>query len=558
MKQMINRILHKLRRRQTGSATVEAVVSFTGFLFVIFTILNIVNLCRAQMLVSNAVDTVAKELTQYSYFYQISGLHKFDQEIQAIGEEKAISLNNVASSVGDLYNVLGTSVSSSEEEMRGLHNSLAQGNLSSDGVQATLLSLDTNVTNVNASIEVMEAQIGDVIDNPVTYLKSIVAVAGSQGLETLKSQAIAAPLAKSLLVKHFGNNRTEADATLERLGVVDGLDGMIFTRSTIFEEHHPDEIHLVVYYKVKVVQLFKWADFEATICKEARARAWLGGDDVQALAKPPEVVQGNTAGDQTGGTVETPPTEGEEEEGSEDEEESDSHPEDTDLEKYLADIDPRIINDIQLCYDTSNWTKEQWQDAVTAYVLLMMASNPTATPTPVATATPTPAATATPAPIIIRMVNDSSDKEFMQNASMLKENLPDWARDRKNYGYCEASIEGLDKSQYYAHSSISSELDSGEAKGISYRKESPYTAISVNNQNEIVAEGEKWKRDTDAEYKILADITSRLGDNFNATGSIKLYTDFSPCKSCEKVITQFMQRYPNISVEVVYTKKYGK
>ena len=220
MKRMINRILQKIRQSQAGSATVEAVVSFTGFLFVIFTILNIVNICRAQMLVSNAMDTVTKELTQYSYFYQISGLRKFDQEIQAIGEENAINLNNVASSVGDLYNALGTAASSSEAEIRGLNNSLREGNLTSDGVQAALLNLDTNATNVSASIESMEAQIGDVIDNPMTYLKSIIAVAGSQGLETLKSHVIAAPLAKSLMVKHFGDSKTEANAALERLGVV--------------------------------------------------------------------------------------------------------------------------------------------------------------------------------------------------------------------------------------------------------------------------------------------------------------------------------------------------
>lgn len=124
MKHMIKRILEKYRHSQVGSATIEAVISFTGFLFVIFTILNIVNFCRAQMLVSNAMDTVTKELTQYSYFYQISGLRKFDQEIQAIGDENSISLNNLASSVGDLYNALGTAASSSEEEIRGLNNSL--------------------------------------------------------------------------------------------------------------------------------------------------------------------------------------------------------------------------------------------------------------------------------------------------------------------------------------------------------------------------------------------------------------------------------------------------
>ena len=44
-------IIEKLKEDE-ASAVVEAVISFTGFLFVIFTRLNVVNLCRAQMLIS--------------------------------------------------------------------------------------------------------------------------------------------------------------------------------------------------------------------------------------------------------------------------------------------------------------------------------------------------------------------------------------------------------------------------------------------------------------------------------------------------------------------------
>lgn len=383
MKHMINRIQQKIKHSQVGSATIEAVVSFTGFLFVIFTILNIVNLCRAQMLVSNAMDTVTKELTQYSYFYQISGLRKFDQEIQAIGDENSVNLNNLASSVGNLYNALGTAVSSSEEEIRGLNNSLQEGSLTSDGVQAVLLNLDTQATNVTASIERVEAQIGDVIDNPVTYLKSIIAVAGSQGLDTLKSHVIAAPLAKSLMVKHFGDNKAEANAILEQLGVVGGLDGMNFTRSTIFQKDHPDEIHLAVYYKVKVIQLFKWADFEATICKETRARAWLGGDDVQYREQSSVADAGSTGGGEAGGNGGASSVEGDDEEGSGDDEDSDSHTGDTGLEEYLAGVDPDIIEAIRQNYDTSNWTEDQWREAVNNFVpIIIVPAQPTATPEP--------------------------------------------------------------------------------------------------------------------------------------------------------------------------------
>ena len=57
-------------------------------------------------------------------------------------------------------------------------------------------------------------------------MQSVVAVAGSEGLDFIKSHLIAAPLAKALIVKHFGDSREEADAALERLGVVDGIEGL--------------------------------------------------------------------------------------------------------------------------------------------------------------------------------------------------------------------------------------------------------------------------------------------------------------------------------------------
>ena len=37
-------------------------------------------------------------------------------------------------------------------------------------------------------------------------------------------------------------------------------------------------------------------------------------------------------------------------------------------------------------------------------------------------------------------------------------------------------------------------------------------------------------------------------------GKMTLYTDLYPCPSCQYVITQFKEKYPNIELEVVYIK----
>ena len=42
---------------------------------------NVVNFCKTQVLVSNTVNVMKEELTQYPYLYQISGLEKLDGDI---------------------------------------------------------------------------------------------------------------------------------------------------------------------------------------------------------------------------------------------------------------------------------------------------------------------------------------------------------------------------------------------------------------------------------------------------------------------------------------------
>ena len=111
------------------------------------------------------------------------------------------------------------------------------------------------------------------------------------------------------------------------------------------------------------------------------------------------------------------------------------------------------------------------------------------------------------------------------------------------------------KTAYCAHSSIQTELPSVKEFGISVKPESsPFKALKVDSSNVVNGEG-AWLRDVDVEYKILSDIQSRLGNNYNVLGSIKLCTELAPCPSCQRVIEQFSEMYPNIEIEVFYNIK---
>lgn len=277
--------------KERGSATIEAIIAFSGFLFVIFTILNVVNYCSAQMLISNAVDTATKELTQYAYFYKMSGLQKFSEDMSNVAEVGAGNINDILATTDSLYQSIGTAVDNTAEHSTNILNAIESGTFNQQMVQNVLTNIEADGTNISTSIESIMEAFGSVQDNPILYMKSIVAIAGNEGLDALKSHIIAAPLAKMFIAKHFGETIDEASKELERIGVVGGIDGMNFNMSTIFSSDAPNDVHIVVYYKLKLVQIFDWASLEVTLCKESRAMAWLGGDDVQAIVKPIQSVQ---------------------------------------------------------------------------------------------------------------------------------------------------------------------------------------------------------------------------------------------------------------------------
>lgn len=103
-----------------------------------------------------------------------------------------------------------------------------------------------------------------------------------------------------------------------------------------------------------------------------------------------------------------------------------------------------------------------------------------------------------------RFADDILDKEVLEKANEFKSKLPRWAKDKGNFGYCKADIEGLDKSEYFAHSSIQSEIPSVKDSGISIKDDfSVFKTMSVNGDNIVDGTG-AWPRDVDTEFKMLS------------------------------------------------------
>lgn len=291
---------------QRGSATVEAVIGFTAFLFAIFTILGLVNFCRAQMLVSSAVDTAAKEMSQYAYFYDMSGLQKFEGKLDDNASVGKNNINEIIGTVDQLYGSINGAVDQTIQEKTNVANMLAAGDADLQTFENAITGLENSAEGVMQGITGVSNAMQDIGNDPLLYMRSLVALIGSEGMETAK-RAVAVPLARSFVSKHFGENSEAANAKLESLGIEGGLDSMNFNLSNIFSDDKHQDIEITVIYKVKLFQVFDWVVLEANVSKVATCRAWLGGDDVITKAvsseQPPLGEQNSSTDD--GETEET-------------------------------------------------------------------------------------------------------------------------------------------------------------------------------------------------------------------------------------------------------------
>jgi hypothetical protein len=149
-------------------------------------------------------------------------------------------------------------------------------------------------------------------------------------------------------------------------------------------------------------------------------------------------------------------------------------------------------------------------------------------------------------------LSEYADDVFKNSIETTKTKLPSWAQKQPNYAYASVDISGMNKKELFAHSAIQDESTvSSIGTGITYKPQSsPFNYYNVDGNN--IINTDNWARDVDAEYKILTEISNMLGSDYNATGKIVLYTEKIPCISCENVIAEFNETYPNIELVVVY------
>lgn len=119
-----------------------------------------------------------------------------------------------------------------------------------------------------------------------------------------------------------------------------------------------------------------------------------------------------------------------------------------------------------------------------------------------------------------------------------------------NFAYADVKIEGAPKNEYYAHSQI--KTTSGNPSLNEYSIEPQEKDIIFKATEAPDVNGIPYLRTADTEYKILNDLAKQLGDKVDTKGKIKLFTELDTCGSCNYIIRQFKDKYPNIEIEVIH------
>ncbi|HHY2690736.1 TPA: deaminase domain-containing protein [Bacillus cereus] len=149
-----------------------------------------------------------------------------------------------------------------------------------------------------------------------------------------------------------------------------------------------------------------------------------------------------------------------------------------------------------------------------------------------------------------REIDTATEAHIIDRVKELRGKLTSGYKKSGNFALAEVDVKGIDKSEFFAQSSINELNGTLEERiaDISLKPNNPtFKASKAADKNGI-----EYPRDSDTEYKILNDIANRLGNNTEAKGKIKLFTELDTCDSCSRVIAEFAKKYKNIELEVIH------
>lgn len=239
----------KKKDTENGAVVIEATLSLTVFMFLIVTLLSIVNICIAQAKIGIALNQSAEEISQFLYFYSLSGLN--DIQAKAYADS-----SGTRQQIEDLEEGITNGIETIQKFGSG-------GTSASDAI-SELKEDGSNIKDVAKEIAATE--------DKAAWIKSLVKVAGNEAFEVGKGY-FAGALAEGLMRKHLTmNDEIDCDRNLKNMGVVDGMGGLNLTASSIYT-NGTEDITLICTYDIKLLTLLN-NDITFHFVQTAKTKAW--------------------------------------------------------------------------------------------------------------------------------------------------------------------------------------------------------------------------------------------------------------------------------------------
>lgn len=243
---------------ERGAIVVEATISLTAFVFAIFTILSIVNIYYIQAKMSVALNSAAKEISQYSYLYYKLNVDEVESDMyDADAQDARATAEQTIDGVGELMDSLSDA-----------ENSMETGDF-----DALVTAIDNGASNVDSLITLYADKLAN---DPKGFIIGMGKMAGNELKEEVKV-ILGQVLAKTFMQKNLmAHEDDDPDQFLKRYRVVDGMDGLDFDYTSLMAYGSSDQVQLVVTYEVEVIK-FLDVDYKFKFRQVAKTDAWGNG-----------------------------------------------------------------------------------------------------------------------------------------------------------------------------------------------------------------------------------------------------------------------------------------
>lgn len=268
---VIKRWNKEKQKYNKGALTVEAAIVLPIFICAIFTIGFLIKIIYVHEVVQHAITESATELASYSYLYSKSGLKGINDSIEEGAQEDSQQVKSDIGTVTKAYKAFGdfaAKIPKSKEEIEDV----------------SLHETEEGFQNLMGNLQDVKDRVKEIGEDPSGTTKTYIGAGIGEGYKVLKVHML--KLIRFNMVKYLRTDDIDSgNVRLENLGVVGGINGLDFSKSSLFSASDGSEgsagkedIDIIVRYKFDFklpIPIIK----NVNIIQRATVRGWMNGDE---------------------------------------------------------------------------------------------------------------------------------------------------------------------------------------------------------------------------------------------------------------------------------------